>query len=129
MDDIARASLQIGLRRLIAIEASSVVFVRDYVQLHFDPIAGSRWTYPLLTMFTWPVVHDRTSYGRKGDPGYRDALCDRIGVSVAGAAVTDEEAQLWFTDGACLTISLRAAVRAGEESLLFTDGSDAWWVV
>lgn len=105
------------------------MFVRDYVQLHFDPIAGSRWTYPLLTLFTWPTVHDRTGRRGNGDAGYRDALCDRIDGSVAGAAVTDEEARLWFTDGACLTISLRATDRAREKSLLFTDGSDAWWVV
>ena len=47
------------------------MFVRDYVQLHFDPIAGSRWTYPLLTLFTWPTVHDRTGRRGNGDAGYR----------------------------------------------------------
>jgi hypothetical protein len=96
--------------------------------LQFDPNAGTRWTYPLLTLYTGPTIHGMTDHRRNGDPGYRDALCDRIDISVAGAAVTDEEARMWFTDGACLTISLRVEDQVGDESLLFTDGSDAWWV-
>jgi hypothetical protein len=66
------------LLRLVGEESSSVVFVRDYVQLDFDG--------PRLSLFVWPQVAAGAEVRRMGDPGYRDALCALIGHAVVSVA-------------------------------------------
>jgi hypothetical protein len=129
MDEEARASLEAALRRLIGVELSSVVFIRDYVQLYFDPISAAGRDYPRLTLYTWPTVYDRAGSRRLGDPDYRDSLCRLISAPVAGAALTDEDMRLWFADGAGVTISLLPGHQAMPETLMYTDGNDGCWVV
>lgn len=68
---------------LVGSELSSVEFVRDYVQLRFDG--------PTLTAVTHGVVTLPDGQYGAATPGYRDALCSRIGRTVTGGAVVSNE--------------------------------------
>ena len=107
------------VQRLVGRELSSVTFVRDYVQLGFDG--------PILNAVTLPMVRvGRRRYKPIG-PGYRDALCGRIGRSVEKASVQENEAfRISFDDGTELSISLRPEDYTGAEALTFKDGHDMW---
>ncbi|WP_199486538.1 hypothetical protein [Actinomadura logoneensis] len=59
------------LLALIGQEMTSVIFVRDYLQLDFDG--------PRLSLFVWPQVTTDAQARQIGDPGYRDSLCSLIG--------------------------------------------------
>ncbi|MEV6860639.1 hypothetical protein AB0M44_06515 [Streptosporangium subroseum] len=59
---------------LVGEEMSSVIFVRDYVQLDFNG--------PRLSLFSWPQIAVDSEVRLMGDPGYRDALCSLIGHTV-----------------------------------------------
>jgi len=101
---------------------TSVEFVHDYVQLRFDG--------PCLTIHAdYQIDVERRTF-RKGSPGFRDALCERIGRLVKkGMTVPGERLELLFHDSAMLTISLRAEDRTGPEAAVLTDNIKQVYVV
>jgi len=99
-------------------QLSSVEFVQDYLQLHFDG--------PTLTLFTWPVITLPEREARFGDLGYRDVLCGRIGQKVVEVEMkADEALVVRFDDGVAITISLRPEHRAGPEAGHFSACRDS----
>ena len=97
----------IKLDAIIGQQLSSVEFVQDYVQLHFDG--------PYIIAFTWPVVES-----------YRDALCDRISRKVRTALISGGNAvTIGFDDGGTIRISLKQEDRVGPEAILYRAGSKA----
>ena len=64
-----------------------------------------------------------------GEPGYRDALCARIDVEVAGAAEADGAIELRFADGASIVLRLEADDQSGPEALNYFADDGAWWVL
>lgn len=112
-----------ALAPIVAEKLSSVEFVQDYVQLRFDG--------PTLTVFTMPVVAADGRVFRVGDPGYRDALCERIAVLVTAADVGAEAITIEFAGGARLTVSLlREDQGPSRESATFDEGvsGEALWI-
>ena len=98
-----------------------MVFVRDYIQLQFED-AG-------LSALILPVI----KFGQKtlafGQPGYRDALCERIGQAVRSASVKENEGILIdFEDGSTLSISLQPDDYSGPEAAIFNNGPEETWV-
>jgi hypothetical protein len=72
-------------------QLSSVEFVQDYVQLHFDGLT--------LTAVTLPRVSSRSRLIEWGQPDYRDALCGRIGKLVRSAdTLPEKEIAIEFED-------------------------------
>src|ERR1700686_1222650 len=63
-------NMTIPLEKIVGEQLSSVEFVQDYVQLHFDG--------PTITAFVWPTLNLGGNIMCFGDAGYRDALCARI---------------------------------------------------
>jgi hypothetical protein len=53
------------------------------------------------------------------DDGWRDRLCERIGVVVRSACVREEEIGIDFEDGSRVTVSLRAEDYRGPEAVNF----------
>jgi len=80
---------------------SSVEFVQDYLQLHFDG--------PLLTLYVWPDVADADGISVAfGQPGYRDALCSVIGETINEPALNEGRSlTIEFENGTVLALSLR----------------------
>ena len=71
----------IPVETIVGEQLSSVEFVQDYLQLHFDG--------PTLTLFGWPTLnlHGKTHDFAK--QSYRDALCQMIGRKVTTASLQE----------------------------------------
>ncbi len=118
---INRALTDRGLQGIVGLVLSSVEFVFDYVQFHFH---GST-----LSAFSSLEVRDGESLFRVNTPGYRDALCRRIGIVVDCVEVKEgQELVISFQDGGALRISLRPEDRAGPESATFSSASGGIWI-
>jgi hypothetical protein len=103
---------------IVGAQLSSVEFVQDYVQLHFDG--------PTLTALVLPTVHLSGRNVRFGDYGYRDELCARIGRKVVLAELIDSiGVTVRFDDGAEINISLRPEDSVGPEAGHFRATSDS----
>lgn len=89
------------LEQLHESQLSSVEFVHDYLQLHFD----DTW----LMLYVWPDVADADGISVAfGEPGYRDALCSVIGESVSEAELNEGRSlTIEFENGTVLLMSLR----------------------
>jgi hypothetical protein len=100
-------------------QLSSVEFVQDYIQLHFDG--------PTLTLFAWPVVITNEKEHRFGTAtDYRDELCRRIGHKVLDVVTNNnlDSFRIRFDDGTDFAVSLRPEDRSGPEAGYFTASRD-----
>jgi hypothetical protein len=105
------------LRALVGSELSTVVFVRDSLQLGFEegqigepepgvlraPTAGTSGAF---SAFTLPQLLMDGHHLRSGQPGYRDALVEQIGRRVTDADENDERLWFEFESGVVVTVSL-----------------------
>jgi len=100
------------LKILEGSQLSSVEFVQDYVQLHFDG--------PKLTAITHPRVHVMNQSFEWGKQEYRNALCERIGKLVSHAStIQEQEIKIEFEDGASISISLNPDDFRAAEAAVF----------
>jgi hypothetical protein len=121
--------LEEGVSALVETELSSVVFVRDYLQLLFEPVADGETPLATLNLYVWPIIHCHAGVVGKGANGYRDALCSLIDVVVMTARVAADQAVLTFADGTAVQIPLGKEAYTGPEllNLLLDDGRV--WIV
>jgi hypothetical protein len=77
------------LQVLIGEELSSVEFVRDYISLHFDG--------PRIDALAKVEVVQGAQTWRKGNCGWRDALCSAISQAVKSVVETSEWVVLTFS--------------------------------
>jgi hypothetical protein len=109
-----------SLQMLIGEQLSTVTFVQDYLQLHFDG--------PRLTVFSHAVVMHGDKIFHWGKPGFRDALCNSIAKQVTEARVAyGDTIAIRFADGAMIKISLKDEDYSGGEAVNFDAGGDVWW--
>lgn len=109
--------MTIPIAEIVGEQLSSVEFVEDYVQWHFEG--------PTLTAFVPPTLrlHGRTI--RFGEQGYRDELSARINHNVLAAYVRDGDAVIIeFDDEAAICISLKPEDQVGPEAGHFTVSAD-----
>ncbi|MGA8222488.1 MAG: hypothetical protein WB780_12605 [Candidatus Acidiferrales bacterium] len=105
------------LQPAVGEQLSSVEFVQDYLQLHFDG--------PALTLFVWPVIVLADQEAHFGEVGYRNVLCARIGRKVIEVSIDEEKAiVIHFDDGVSMTNSLRPEDRTGPEAGYFASSHD-----
>jgi hypothetical protein len=115
-------STERALESIVGRELSAVVFVRDYIQLQFDGAGLSALNLPMIKVGQQTLAF--------GEPGYRDALCERIGRAVRSASVEENERILMeFEDGSTLSISLRPDDYSGPEAAIFNNGPEETWVL
>lgn len=69
--------------KLINEQLSSVEFVQDYLQLHFDGRT--------ITSYIWPKIDTRNGSLIFGDDEYRNVLCEFIGKKVKDIFFRDKE--------------------------------------
>ena len=69
---------------LIGSELAWVVFVRDYLQLRFEGLRA----FSTLSIYTEPWIQLCERVSSWGEPGFRDALCERINQEVHTADIT-----------------------------------------
>ena len=112
------------LAPLVGEQLTSIVLVRDYVQLGFDG--------PVLTAYVFPLVRERYRYRKRGDVGYYDALWRCIGLTVRRASSQPrEEIRIEFDHATSLSVSLRPQDQIGPEAAEFKDDATnpVSWVV
>ena len=117
---------------LVGCEIGSVVFVRDYVQLTFEPSLVGDYdgpgavTHPLFPEgVEWPrlsaYTHPRIQKGGKwlswDEPGYRDALCACINSKVTGIEILEGERFDLSLGDVTIRISLREEDSPAGEAL------------
>ena len=98
---------------------SSVEFVHDYLQLHFD---GSG----TLSAYTPPTVTCQGQTFGLGQSGYRDALCQEIGRRIEQAKSEDQSVSIVFEGGSIISISLCEEEYWGPEALQLSLGQHTW---
>jgi hypothetical protein len=108
------------IQTLIGMQLASIEFVHDYIQLRFDG--------PVLTINAPFQVYFAGHLCTKGSPGYRDALCERIGHTIIRAnAIQGQQLSLEFDDDSKLTISLRSECQVtAEAAVLKQDAGDIY---
>jgi hypothetical protein len=105
---------------LIGESLSSVEFFADQVTLRFDDKA--------LTLFAWPLVADAEGISLEfGEPGYRDALCFAIGLTVEKATFEEGlELTMEFDNGSVFALSLREEDMNTAEAGTFTAAGETY---
>lgn len=110
--------------KLINEQLSSVEFVQDYLQLHFDGRT--------ITSYIWPIINIKNENLIFGDVVYRNALCDFIGKKVK---------DLFFIDKECLVLyfeEIKGSLKIDldqnnpdivSEIMVFNDKLDNTWAV
>ena len=106
---------------LLGQELAAVAFVRDYIQLQFDG--------KMLNLYVWPTLKTNTVQHDINTAGYRDALCNQIGIKVMGSHEDSQKISLSFENQVVLEISLREADRNSVEAAMFQDGIGQRWRV
>jgi len=110
--------------KLVGEQLSSVEFVQDYLQLHFDGRT--------ITAYVWPEVSLNGETYILGQDTYRDRLCDLIGNVVTDLYYQDKEhIALVFKENKG-TIKINLAPNNPEivsEIAIFNDSLDKTWSV
>jgi hypothetical protein len=116
-------SLNESLSQIRGRALTSVEFVLgDYVQLRFDG--------PTLTAYNWPTVTTSNRISSWGQDGYRDTLCERIGVRVLNTSLVEEnDLAIYFEDGTVIRVPLREEDYRGIEAVYFVEEGGAFWVL
>jgi hypothetical protein len=110
MSDVASETF-IPLPSLVGSRLYSVTFILDYQQLAFDDTEAQR----VISVYSRARVPAGDKWFTSGEPGYRDALCDRIGgiVRKAGRRKADH---FHVCRWAIMSISLRPEDFSGPEA-------------
>ncbi|GAB6010285.1 hypothetical protein [Dysgonomonas reticulitermitis] len=110
-------------KKLIGEQLSSVEFVQDYVQLHFDG--------PSLTLYIWPTVIINNKIFRYGDSLYRDMLCSLISNNITQIDIEQNRyLKLFFEEKNYLELNLDSGnPEIIAEIGFFDDPSDNSWIV
>ncbi len=110
--------------KLAGEQLSSVEFVQDYVQLHFDGRT--------ITAFVWPEIKIKDSVFRFGEIEYRNVLCNLIGIEVEDLFMQDKAfLVLQFKDEkGIITINLSPTnPEIISEIAIFSDELDQTWAI
>ncbi len=99
---------------LIGEELVSVEFLLDTLALHIGDNT--------LTLYAWPLVADAEGISLGfGQPGYRDALCFVIGLTVEKVIFNEGlELAIEFDNGVVIALSLREEDLSSPEAGTFT---------
>ena len=111
-------------KSIIGEQLSSVVFVQDYLQLHFD---GN-----VLTCYSWPKIQILDVSFDFQDNGYRDALCAFIS-RIVNRVIFEEnkKLELFFETGysIMLDINRNEHNKSLPEFAYFTSIEGEWFVL
>lgn len=109
-----------GLKTIEGIEMSSVIFIRDYVQLVFEGHENTA----ILSLFEFPTITtNAVSYNIQMN-GYRDVLCSIINQKLIEVMTKEETIRLIFEKDVIVQISLRDEDYEGTEVAMFKKGNE-----
>ena len=109
--------------QLVGEDLSGIVFVRDYLQLQFNPS-------PQLNVYSSRVV--ASSGGRSaafGEEPFANLVLTLIGKFVREVGVDEQSFEITFADESTITISLRPEHYRGPEAVDFQRRNNEWAVL
>ncbi len=110
--------------KLINEQLSSVEFVQDYLQLHFDGRT--------ITTYIWPEIIIKNEKMIFGDPNYRNELCNLIGKRVKDLFFIDKEYLIFCFEEIMGSLKINLDPNNPDivsEIAVFNDEIDNTWVV
>ncbi|MEI5908941.1 hypothetical protein WAK64_17985 [Bacillus spongiae] len=110
----------LGVSWVEGVEMTSVIFIRDYIQLVFEGINDTA----ILSTFTLPTVYNNDNAYNIDTKGYRDELCSLINQNVEKVLLLEEAIQLIFELGRTIEISLREQDYDSPEAAMFRRGDE-----
>lgn len=113
------------LKDILKNEMSSVVFIRDYIQLIFE---NDKETM-IFTSFTLPTIRKESLIYQRTDMCYCNILCSLINQSVIKIDVqADVAISLLFESNILLEVSLKGEDNEGPEAAMFRseNGLTVW---
>lgn len=109
--------------KLIGEELSAVVFVRDYLQLEFNPP-------PRLNVMTPMIVESEGRRITQAEDSFANTIIAQIGKFVASVRYSqDTFLSLDFSDGSSIIISLKPDDYVGAEAVLIFCKDHEWGVL
>lgn len=110
-----------SLDSIVGSEMSSVIFIRDYIQLVFEGMDRTQ----TLTAFSIPSVSIMGIDYQNYEQGYRDALCSLINSKVIAVETSQHIALIvHFGDTQKVKVSLKEADYEGPEAAMLEDGGN-----
>ena len=109
------------LDQLLSEDLSGVTFVRDYLQLQFNPP-------PTINVYSQTKVESRAGTAQFGDPAFANLLIAQIGKHVSAVSDADETLTITFEDGSRILVQFRNGTFEGPEAFEFW-GRDQHWGV
>lgn len=109
--------------QLSGMELSAVTFVRDYIQLQFNPP-------PILNIISYITLRTATGIISQNEPAFPGAIIAQIGKSITSIAFSrDQFFSLVFTDDSQITISLIPQDYVGAEALQYIGARGEWGIL
>jgi hypothetical protein len=106
-----------GIEAITGEPISSVAFVHDYVEIHFDGKIVRSLSMPTVRL--GDILHTFPA------PGSRDALCSLIGQTVERVVATEDECiEIALVGGNRIFIPLEPGARVGPEAAHYVPGRD-----
>jgi hypothetical protein len=98
-------------QELVGEDLSGVTFVRDYLQLQFNPP-------PMLNAYTPVTVRCANQTACFGDTSFPNLILGQLNKFVRGVEMRPEEAlEITFDDGSTVSVSLRREHYVGAEAI------------
>ena len=116
-----KSSGQQLLEQLLTEDLSGVTFVRDYLQLQFNPP-------PTVNVYTVCTVRTKDGTASFGDSAFPNMMIRQIGKHVSAVSQDDELFVITFEDMSRIEIPLHEAARRMPEAFEFW-GRDGQWGV
>jgi hypothetical protein len=98
------------LDELVSEELDGVTFVRDYLQIQFNPP-------PVMTVYTKCKIVTKDQEATFGEPVFPNLIIGLIGQRVSEVRVESDQVVIVFRDGSRLEISIGTG--EGHESIVF----------
>ena len=109
------------LDQLLTEDLSGVTFVRDYLQLQFNPP-------PTINVYSRCTVESSVGVASFGEPSFANLLIAQIGKQVAGVSDQSEVLSITFKDGSRILVPFGAGSFEGAEAFEFWGREKHWGV-
>jgi len=109
------------LEQLLTEDLSGVTFVRDYLQLQFNPP-------PIINVYSRCTVESPAGVASFGDPAFANLLIAQIGKQVASVSDASEVFTITFEDGSRILVPFDEQSFEGPEAFVFWGREQHWGV-
>ncbi|MDD3801025.1 MAG: hypothetical protein PHV45_02395 [Desulfuromonas thiophila] len=115
------ASVQAMLDQLLSEDLSGITFVRDYIQLQFNPP-------PTINVYSKCRLVAKEATSTFGEASFPNLVIEHIGQQVVSVTLADDQLLIGFENGSFLEIPFGSGTFVGPEAFEFWGRNDKWGV-